>query len=251
MRSLLILATALALGALGGPAFAGQPVTLKADTADDDGMVTLGDLFDGAGAAAGVRVAARPGNGVVLDALAVQAIARRSGLDWANAEGIRRIVVHSGATASASPSASARRGNVDVLTYARNLMTGEIVQPADLVWGKAAAAPADAPSDPEMVIGMAAKRALRAGATVSARDVGAAQVVRNGDIITVVFEADGISLALQGKAMGSAGVGESLSVQNVASKKVIQAMVTGPGQAVVGPAADQMKFSRSTRYAVR
>jgi flagella basal body P-ring formation protein FlgA len=102
-----------------------------------------------------------------------------------------------------------------------------------------------------MVIGMAAKRALRAGATVSARDVGAAQVVKAGDIITVLYEADGVSLALQGKAMGAAGVGESLAVQNIASKKIIQAMVTGPGQAVVGPAADQMKTTRSTRYAVR
>ncbi|MDB5423922.1 MAG: flaD, partial [Phenylobacterium sp.] len=48
MRSLLILAAALTVG---GPALAGQPVTLKADTVDSDGMVTLGDLFDGAGAA--------------------------------------------------------------------------------------------------------------------------------------------------------------------------------------------------------
>jgi len=245
MRSLLILAAAFLMA---GPALAGQPVTLKADTVDDDGMVTLGDLFDGAGAAGRVSVAARPGNGVVLDALAVQAIARRSGLDWANAEGIRRIVVRAGA---ATASTSAPRGNVDVLTYARNLVAGEIVQPADVVWGKAAASPADAPSDPEMVIGMAAKRALRAGATVSARDVGAAQVIKSGDIITVLFEADGVSLALQGKAMGAAGVGESLAVQNLASKKIIQAMVTGPGQAVVGPAADQMKTGRSTRFAAR
>jgi flagella basal body P-ring formation protein FlgA len=245
MRSLLILAAAFLFA---GPALAGQPVTLKAETVDDDGMVTLGDLFDGAGAAGRVSVAVRPGNGVVLDALAVQAIARRSGLDWANAEGIRRIVVRGGV---ATASATSPRGNVDVLTYARNLVAGEIVQPADLVWGKAAATPADAPSDPDMVIGMAAKRALRAGATVSARDVGAAQVVKMGDIITVLYEADGVSLALQGKAMGAAGVGESLAVQNIASKKIIQAMVTGPGQAVVGPAADQMKTNRSTRYAVR
>jgi len=246
MRSLLILAAALA--AIAGPALAGQPVTLKADTVDSDGVVTLGDLFDGARAAAGVAVAAKPGAGIVLDAFAVQALARRSGLDWANVEGIRRIVVRGGV---ATASATSPRGNVDVLTYARNLVAGEIVQPADLVWGKAAATPADAPSDPDMVIGMAAKRALRAGATVSARDVGAAQVVKAGDIITVLYEADGVSLALQGKAMGAAGVGESLAVQNIASKKIIQAMVTGPGQAVVGPAADQMKTTRSTRYAVR
>jgi flagella basal body P-ring formation protein FlgA len=81
--------------------------------------------------------------------------------------------------------------------------------------------------------------------------VGAAQVIKSGDIITVLFEADGISLALQGKAMAAAGVGEGLAVQNLTSKKIIQAMVTGPGQAVVGPAADQMKTVRSTRYAVR
>ena len=245
MRSLLILAAALVVAS---PALAGQPVTLKADTVDADGMVTLGDLFDGAGAAGRTPVAAKPGAGIVLDAQAVQAIARRAGLDWANAEGIRKIVVRGGFAAA---SATAPRGNVDVLTYTRNLAAGEIVQPADLVWGKAAAAPADTPSDPDMVIGMAAKRALRAGASVSARDVGSAQVIKMGDIITVLYEADGVSLALQGKAMGSAGVGESLAVQNTASKKIIQAMVTGPGQAVVGPAADQMKTVRSTRYAAR
>jgi flagella basal body P-ring formation protein FlgA len=245
MRSLLILAAALAFA---GPALAGQPVTLKADTVDSDGMVTLGDLFDGAGAAGRVPVAAKPGAGVVLDAGAVQMLARRSGLDWANAEGVRKIVVRGGVPTSA---ASAAHGNVDVLTYARNLAAGEIVQPADLIWGKAAAAPADTPSDPDAVIGMAAKRALRAGASVSARDVGAAQVIKAGEIITVLYEADGISLALQGKAMAAGGVGETISVQNTTSKKFIQALVTGPGQAVVGPAADGMKTVRSARYAVR
>ena len=246
MRSLLLLAAALAFA---GPALAGQPVTLKADTADADGMVTLGDLFDGAGAAGRTPVAAKPGAGIVLDAQAVQAIARRAGLDWANAEGIRKIVVRGGVATATS--ASAPRGNVDVLTYARNLAAGEIVQPSDVIWGKAAATLADAPSDPDMVIGMAAKRALRAGASVSARDIGAAQVIKMGDIITVVYESEGVSLALQGKAMGSAGVGEALAVQNTASKKIIQAMVTGPGQAIVGPAADRMKTDRSTRYAAR
>jgi len=248
MRSLLILAAALtATLACGDPALAGAPVTLKADTVDTDGMVTLGDLFDGAGAAGRVAVAAKPGAGVVLDAAAVQMVARRAGLDWANTEGVRKIVVRAAAVASAS----VPRGNVDVLTYVRNLAAGEIVQASDVVWGKAAAAPADAPSDPDQVIGMAAKRALRAGAVVAARDVGAAQVIKAGEIITVLYEAGGISLSLQGKAMTSAGVGETIAVQNTTSKKIIQALVTGPGQAVVGPAADDMKTVRSTRYAVR
>ncbi len=248
MRKLLILAAAAM--ALAGPALAGQGVTLKAETVDTDGMVTLGDLFDNAGAAGRVAVAAKPGAGVVLDAAAVQLIARRAGLDWANAEGIRRIVVR-GAVTGVSAQAGATRTNVDVLTYARNLAAGEIVQAADVVWGTAAAAPADAPSDADAVIGMAAKRPLRAGAVVAARDIGAAQVVKAGEIITVLYEAEGISLSLQGKAMAAGGVGETIAVLNTTSKKSIQAVVTGAGQAVVGPAADDLKSVRSTRYAAR
>jgi flagella basal body P-ring formation protein FlgA len=229
---------------------AGQAVSLKADTADADGLVTLGDIFDGAGAAAGVPVAAREGQTVALDAMAVQRIARRAGLDWPNVEGLRTIVVHAGLSAGgAAPAAG--RGNVEVLTYARSLAAGEVVQPSDLVWTKAAAAAADAPSDADAVIGQAAKKPLRAGAIVQTHDLGAPIVIKSGDLVTVTYEAEGISLALQGKATGAAGVGETLAVQNTVSKKVVQAVVTGPGQAIVGPAAEQMKSAHSLRYAVR
>jgi len=245
MRNVLALLAALTVA---GPALAGQAVSLKADIADQDGVVTLGDLFDGAGAAARTPVATRNGAEVVLDAGAVQLAARRAGLDWANAEGLHKIVVHGGAPALA---ASAAHGNVEVLTYTRSLAAGEIVQPTDLAWVKAAAAPSDAPGDAEAVIGQAAKRPLRAGAVVLARDTGAALVIKAGDAVTVSYEAEGISLTLDGKAMGSAGVGDALSVQNTLSKKIVQAVVTGPGQAVVGPAADRLKSARSLRYAVR
>lgn len=248
MRKLALLAAAAAL-AIAGPALAGRAVTLKADTASADGVVTLGDLFDGAGPAGDTPVASRTGPSVMLDAAAVQAAARRAGLDWANAEGLKLIVVHGG---PAVASAAAARGNVEVLTYARSLSAGDVVQPTDLVWTKAAAAPADAPADAEAVIGQAAKRPLRAGAVVQARDVGVAQVIKAGDLVTVSYDAEGVSLSMQGKAMGSAGVGETLAVQNPASKKVVQAVVTGPGQAVVGPGADQLRSANhSARYAAR
>jgi len=243
---------AAALVSLAGPAIAGRPVTLKADTANASGVVTLGDLFDDAGAAAATPVASRSGASVSLDAALVQAAARRAGLDWANAEGLKRIVVHGGPALASAGAPAAARGNVEVLTYARSLMAGDVVQPTDLVWAKMAAAPADSPSDAEAVIGQAAKRPLRAGAVVQARDVGAAQVIKAGDIVTVSYDADGVSLSMQGKAMGAAGVGETLAVQNTASKKIVQTVVTGPGQAAVGPAADQLKAAaRSTRVAAR
>jgi flagella basal body P-ring formation protein FlgA len=248
-RALLIAAL---IAATSVPAFAGQAVALRGQVLDSDGTVTLGDLFAGAGAAAATPVASRTGRTLMLDARAVQAAARRAGLDWANAEGLARIVVEGGAAEAVSgTSASAVvRGNVEVLTYARNLASGEIVQPEDLVWGKAVAAPNDAPSDAAQVIGLAARRPLRAGTAVSSRDIAAAQVIKSGEIISVTYQNEGISLTLQAKAMSAAAVGDSVSVQNIDSKKVIQAVAAGPGQAVVGPAADRLKAS-STRYALR
>ena len=250
MRTLALIAAATLAAA--SPALAGTAVTLKRETVSADSLVTLGDLFDGAGPAAGVPVATRTSASVVLNARAVQVAAARAGLDWPNAEGLGTIVVHGGASVrggAAGPRAA--RGNVEVLTYARNLQAGEIIQPTDLVWGRAPAAPADAPSDAEAVIGMAAKRPLRAGAAVAARDVGAAQVVKAGEIITVSFASEGISLSLEGKAMTAAGVGETVNVQNTASKKIIQAVVAGPGQAVIGPAAASLKSAGPSRYALR
>jgi flagella basal body P-ring formation protein FlgA len=249
-RLLALIAAGLLLAA---PAVAGQPVTLRADVVDADGTVTLGDLFENAGAAAGTPVATRFGAGVILNAQTVQTVARRAGLDWANAQGLSRIVVHAAATPG-GPAAAARggaQGNVEVLTYARSLATGDIVQPQDLVWAKAAAAPADAASDVDQLIGMTARRPLRAGAPASPRDVGATQVIRQNDIITVTYEDRGISLALQGRALAPGGIGDQINVQNPASKKIIQAVVTGPGAAAVGPAADQLRLSHPSRYALR
>lgn len=253
MKARALLLVAAAALAAAGPALAGTAVSLKPDTVSADVVVTLGDLFDGAGPAANTPVAARRSASVVLNARAVQLAAARAGLDWANAEGLRTIVVSSapaGAHAAGPAAATAARGNLEVLTYARSLQAGEIVGASDVIWAKAAAAPAGAPTDAEAVIGLAAKRPLRAGAAVAARDLGTAQVIKAGETVTITFSSEGITLSLEGKAMQAAGVGEAFNVQNTVSKKIIQAVATGPGQAVVGPTAAGLKASPS-RYALR
>jgi len=220
----------------------GAEVVLRPEISDADGRVTLGEIFDGAGAAGEVVIANRPGATVVLDAGAVQAAARRAGLDWANAQGIRRIIVRGGAGARAVTGSH----NIEVLSYARSLAAGEVVQPEDLIWTKAAMAPPDAPRDAESVVGMAARRPLREGAAVGLRDVTAPLVIKAGDSVSVTYQDGGVSLTLTAKALAAAAVGESLNVQNTASKKVIEAVCSGPGQAVVGPAALAMKAARAT-----
>jgi flagella basal body P-ring formation protein FlgA len=181
---------------------------------------------------------------VVLDAGAVQAAARRAGLDWANSGGLRRISVRAGA-----PVAESAKGNVEVLTYARNINAGETVQAEDLTWAKVAGAPADAPADATALTGLVARKPLRSGAVASTRDVTAPQVIKNGDMVNVVYSDGAISVSLTGKAMASAVLGDQVAIQNPSSKKVISAIATGPGEAMVGPGANRFRANR--QYAAR
>jgi flagella basal body P-ring formation protein FlgA len=236
------LAAAISLGLAllaAAPALAGTPVTLNANLTDATGQVTLGELFDAAGPARDVVVAARNGPSVVLDAGRVQAFARRYGLDWDNPNGITRIIVRG---EGAGPAAAHAR---DILTYARSLTAGEIVQASDILWSKAAATPVDAPSGPDSIIGMAARKPLREGDPVLAHDVAPPLVIKNGDTVLVTYADDGVTLTLQAKAMGNAAVGDTLNVLNTASKKLIEAVASGPGQALVGPEALRLKAERN------
>lgn len=242
---------------LATPALA-APVQMWAEPTNADGRVTLGDLFpDATGEVAGVFLARRTGPTVVLDAAMVQARARAHGLDWANTTGLRRIVVRAGsdsagiapASVSRASNAAPRGGNtVEALTYARSLRAGEVVRPEDVVWSEVQAhlAGPGAPQDAEVVVGQAARRALRAGAPVQDRDLTAPQVIKRNDRVEVAFIQSGVRLTITGLAMADAAVGENFPVRNTTSNRTIEAVATAPGQAVVGAAARQ---ARSQQFA--
>ncbi|QTC88400.1 flagellar basal body P-ring formation chaperone FlgA [Brevundimonas pondensis] len=249
---------ALAVVALAAPALAG-PVSLLPDPTDDDGRVTLGELFDDAGAAAHVVVGQRAGATVVFEAAQVQAVARRAGLDWANPQGLRRIVVREGgaapAEAAARPAAATvgRPGaTVEVLTYARSLAAGDIVQPEDVVWSAVQAhqAPAGGPQDADQVVGLSARRALRAGAVVTSRDLASPQVIARNDMVEVAYIVGGVELTVTGKATRNASAGEAVPVLNVQSGRTIDAVAVAPGRAVAGPPA-QAARTHPQQFAAR
>jgi flagella basal body P-ring formation protein FlgA len=238
----LILVGALAFATLPGAALAA--VQLRQDVMVSGGVVTLGDLFAEAGPAAGVVVARiQPGQTTVLDATQVQILARSNGVDWGNFAGLRRITVQAAAPAPRpeTRAAAARANQAPVLAYAHSLAAGDIVQAQDLAWSREAVAGADAPRDADAVIGMAVRRPLRQGDAVSLRDVSAPLVIRKDDMISVTFAVSGLNLTLQAKALSDAAAGQGVSVMNPGSKKILQAVATAPGQAVVGPEAEQIK----------
>ncbi len=219
-------------------AWADRPVALKPEVSSGT-SITLGDLFDGAGAEASVVVGngAPAGESAVLNAAVVREMARQHGLDWDNPDGIARIVV----PRALATVPGARMS--EVLTWSRSVSAGELIQPQDLTFAKVAAfaVPADAPRDADQIIGKLARRPLRAGTAVATHDVSSPQVIKANDAVQVVYHAEGVSLVLQGKALGSAAIGEPVEIVNPVSKKVIQAIASGADEAVVGPEAERIR----------
>jgi flagella basal body P-ring formation protein FlgA len=80
---------------------------------------------------------------------------------------------------------------------------------------------------------------------VLARDVSPPLVVKVGDTVLVTYADEGVTLTLQARAMTNAAVGDSVNVLNTASKKLIEAVASGPDQAVVGPEALRLKADHS------
>jgi len=228
----------LAALAFAPAAMAGSLIVLKSDVSSG-ASVTLGDLFDGVGSQASVVIGngAPFGQSAVLDANAVRRIAGQHGLDWDNPDAITRIIVaRGGARASGAHM-------TDTLTWTRSIQSGDVIRPDDLTYAKLAsfAVPADAPRDANDVIGKVARRPLRVGSAVATHDVSDPLVIKADDTVQVAYEADGIRLVLLGKAMGSAAIGDAVSIMNPVSKKAIQAIASGVDEAVVGPAAERIR----------
>ncbi|MEN6543696.1 flagellar basal body P-ring formation chaperone FlgA [Parvibaculum sp.] len=91
-HSVLMLAAATALT---GFAAGADAATLRSDVTVSGNAVTLGDLFDDAGDAAGVVVADAPAPGLTTDISVsrVSLAARRNGLAWRNTTGLTHVTV--------------------------------------------------------------------------------------------------------------------------------------------------------------
>ncbi|MNV03282.1 flagellar basal body P-ring biosynthesis protein FlgA [compost metagenome] len=148
--------------------------------------------------------------------------------------------------------ASRPGATVEVLTYARSLAAGDIVQPEDVIWSTVQAhqAPAGGPQDADQVVGLSAKRALRAGAPVTSRDLASPQVIARNDMVEVAYVAGGVELTVTGKATRNASAGEAVPVLNVQSGRTIDAVAVAPGRAVAGPAA-QTARANPQQFAAR
>lgn len=85
---------------------------------------------------------------------------------------------------------------------------------------------------------MEARRMLHAGEAMRGDDLRHPIVVTRGQTITMLFHAPGVELTAMGRAMGEGGVGDTITVQNPASFRMISGVITAPGTVIAtGPAS--------------
>jgi flagellar basal body P-ring formation protein FlgA len=125
---------------------------------------------------------------------------------------------------------------VDAIAVDRTVESGEVLKTSDLTVLKRPKAQADSVlTDANAVAGLAARHELRPGQPLAAADVMKPQIVLRNDSVTIVFQAPGVTLTLRGQAQDAGALGDTISVVNTESKRVIQAVVSGPDRVMVGP----------------
>ena len=123
-----------------------------------------------------------------------------------------------------------------VLVLARPLAPGQPVT-ADAV----ALEPRDLASlsygylvDPAQAIGQKLRRPLAPGAVLSPDALAAPTLIKRGAVITIIGRSGSLEVRASGKALADGGGGERISVENLSSHRVVDAVVRDGGNVEVG-----------------
>lgn len=129
---------------------------------------------------------------------------------------------------------------VAAVAVSRPVERGEVLQASDLTTLRRPKAQGAGFTTPATAIGLAARHALRPGQPLSAADLMKPEIVTRGDTVTMVYQAPGITLTLRGQAQDSGALGDSISVLNLGTKRIVQGVISGPGRITVAAATTHL-----------
>ena len=126
-----------------------------------------------------------------------------------------------------------------VPVLAQPIARGEIIRDESVIMQEVKRSPAgfDYITDSAGLIGMAAKRPLRAGVPLRVSDITPPQIIKKGDMITIAFETPGLSLTIRGKALDDGILGQSIRVMNTQTNRTFEGAATAAGYVLVSPPA--------------
>jgi flagella basal body P-ring formation protein FlgA len=140
------------------------------------------------------------------------------------------------------------RATAAVVTVAHTMERGSVLKNADVVIERRPRAEVgrDALTDIDRALGLAARNSMQAGQIVRAADLAKPELVQRNDIVTLTYITPGIRLTIRGKALDAGAEGDTISVLNEQSKRTLQAVVTGPGRAMISTETPRLAANLST-----
>jgi len=122
--------------------------------------------------------------------------------------------------------------SADLVLAARTLRARTILTAADVVLQKSAV---QGPvSDISQVVGLEARVVIYQGRPISLSDVGPAAIIDRNQIVTLVYSNGPLLIRADGRSLGRAGIGDSIKVMNLTSRKTVRGIVDTTGAVVVG-----------------
>jgi flagella basal body P-ring formation protein FlgA len=130
---------------------------------------------------------------------------------------------------------------IDAIAVDRPIERGELLKASDLTMVRRPKAEAGAAlTDGNAAVGLAARHALRPDQALAAADLMKPEIVARNDSVTIIYQVPGVTLTLRGEAKDAGAIGDTISVINTESKRVMQAVVSGPDRVTVGPVTTQV-----------
>ncbi|WP_299818235.1 flagellar basal body P-ring formation chaperone FlgA [uncultured Jannaschia sp.] len=111
------------------------------------------------------------------------------------------------------------------------IRAGTVLTSDDLAFADTAVE--DGFEDPRDLVGLEARVNLYPGRPVQTRDVGLPTVVQRNATVPLVFNRGGLTITLEGRALGRAGEGEPVRVMNLSSRNTVTGIATSDGAVVV------------------
>ena len=120
---------------------------------------------------------------------------------------------------------------VRIVVPAHDINRGDTISESDLIYATVDGAQltSGVPTKMDEIKGMQARRTLAAGQAFRSDDVRRPIVILKGQTVTMEFAAPGVELSAMGRAMSEGGVGDTVTVQNPASYRMISGVVIAPG----------------------
>lgn len=111
---------------------------------------------------------------------------------------------------------------------AHTLRVGVVLDRSDL-----RAASDEALDAAESMVGQEVRRAIYAGHSVKAADLGPPTLVKRNEVVVMRFRSGPLEIRAEGRALGRGGLGETVDVMNLASRQTVRAVVKGHGRVEV------------------